>query len=293
MISCIICSRSADIPQELKENINATIGCDYELVVIDNSANKYSIFSAYNEGVRRAKGDILCFMHEDVLFHSQDWGTCVEDFFHRRNGDAGLLGVVGGQFIPKTVAYWGDGGCDWGTIIQGNLTSQGQYVAEKRGNSFKGSELEVAAVDGQWFCIPKFLFDTIKFDEKYYSGFHSYDMDICMQLLKNKRQCFITNKILIEHKSGGSDDADFLYWNEMFYEKWKDFLPIQRGVSLSEEEIRQRTTIVDRMHTYMRQYHKLDHELSVIRNSYSYKIGRILLFPVHFLIKLKRQGFQI
>ena len=60
MISCIICSRRPDISAELKENIASTIGCEYELVVIDNSKNEYSIFSAYNEGVRRAKGDILC-----------------------------------------------------------------------------------------------------------------------------------------------------------------------------------------------------------------------------------------
>ena len=62
MISIIICSRKANVPKELKENIASTIGCEYELCVIDNSRNEYNIFSAYNEGIRRAKGDILCFM---------------------------------------------------------------------------------------------------------------------------------------------------------------------------------------------------------------------------------------
>ena len=66
MISLIICSRTADISDELKQNIATTIGCEYELCVIDNSRNEYSIFTAYNEGVRRAKGDILCFMHDDI-----------------------------------------------------------------------------------------------------------------------------------------------------------------------------------------------------------------------------------
>ena len=74
LISLIICSRKADISEELKQNIAETIGCEYELCVIDNSRNEYSIFSAYNEGVRRAKGDILCFMHEDVLFRTNKWG---------------------------------------------------------------------------------------------------------------------------------------------------------------------------------------------------------------------------
>jgi len=68
MISLISCSRNSDISLKLKDNIAATIGCDYELVFIDNSKNSYNIFQAYNEGVSRSKGDILCFMHDDVIF---------------------------------------------------------------------------------------------------------------------------------------------------------------------------------------------------------------------------------
>ena len=81
MISIIICSRNKDIPSELKQNIADTIGVDYELVVIDNSRNQYSIFSAYNEGVKRAKGDMLCFMHEDVVFKNCNWGERVIKHF--------------------------------------------------------------------------------------------------------------------------------------------------------------------------------------------------------------------
>jgi hypothetical protein len=44
MISIIICSRTQTISSDLFENIKDTIGCDYELVVIDNSENTYSIF---------------------------------------------------------------------------------------------------------------------------------------------------------------------------------------------------------------------------------------------------------
>ena len=74
MISCIVCSRHIRLSERLIQNIQNTIGESFELVVIDNSKSNYSIFSAYNEGVRRAKGNVLCFMHEDILFHSQNWG---------------------------------------------------------------------------------------------------------------------------------------------------------------------------------------------------------------------------
>ena len=71
MISIVICSRKKDVSVELKKNIAETNGCEYEMVVIDNSRNKHNIFHAYNEGVSRAKGEILSFMHDDILFHSK------------------------------------------------------------------------------------------------------------------------------------------------------------------------------------------------------------------------------
>ena len=47
MLSLIICSRTPKISNALEKNIAETIGCEYELVVIDNSQNKYSIFSSF------------------------------------------------------------------------------------------------------------------------------------------------------------------------------------------------------------------------------------------------------
>lgn len=78
MISLIICSRTPTISEELSTNIAETIGCEYELVVIDNSKNEFSIFSAYNEGVKRSNGDVLCFMHDDILFRTLNWGASRE-----------------------------------------------------------------------------------------------------------------------------------------------------------------------------------------------------------------------
>ena len=92
MLSLIICSRTKDLPLILKENIESTIGTEYELVVIDNSKNQYSIFSAYNEGVRRSKGDLLCFMHDDIMYDAVGWGNNVVRHFDDPN--TGLIGVL-------------------------------------------------------------------------------------------------------------------------------------------------------------------------------------------------------
>ena len=79
MISIVVCSRYPKIDVSLEKNIRDTIGdVQYEIVWIDNSHNQYSIFEAYNEGVSRSKGDYLCFMHEDIVYWSHDWGDLVQ-----------------------------------------------------------------------------------------------------------------------------------------------------------------------------------------------------------------------
>lgn len=103
MLSLIICSKHSRIDEFLKRNISETIGVDYEIVHIDNSKNQYTIFQAYNVGVQRAKGDYLCFMHEDVIYHSQGWGgvvqKCLEQDF------VGALGVVGSTIVHDRIDW--------------------------------------------------------------------------------------------------------------------------------------------------------------------------------------------
>ena len=48
MISIIVCSKFPTLSKELLDNISQTVGTDYEIVSIDNSQAKYSIFEAYN-----------------------------------------------------------------------------------------------------------------------------------------------------------------------------------------------------------------------------------------------------
>jgi hypothetical protein len=57
MISIIICSRTQTISSDYLK-ISKILLDDYELVVIDNSENTYSIFEAYNLGIEQSKGSI-------------------------------------------------------------------------------------------------------------------------------------------------------------------------------------------------------------------------------------------
>ena len=91
MISIIICSRFQSISKKLKDNIENTVGVVHEIICIDNSKSQYDIFSAYNEGVKRSQYPLLCFMHEDILHYTNDWGKLLINHF--RDLKVGLIGI--------------------------------------------------------------------------------------------------------------------------------------------------------------------------------------------------------
>ena len=75
MISIVICSISPERLQQVIQNIQDTIGVEYEIIAINNREKCWPIARAYNEGARKARYSNLFFVHEDVKFHSQNWGA--------------------------------------------------------------------------------------------------------------------------------------------------------------------------------------------------------------------------
>lgn len=286
MISIIICSRKPDIPDNLKSNIIDTIGADYELIVIDNSENKYSIFSAYNEGVRRAKFPYLCFMHEDILFHTEDWGVKVIEYF--KDKTVGLIGVVGGHYMPECPASWWSTECRSGKILQGQFNDE-KYTTEKfewrRYKPDDSERVEVAVVDGLWFCIPKDLFLDIKFDEQVFSGFHCYDTDICYQISNTGCSVNVVFDILIEHKSYGNQDLSFYKERTKCFNKWAENLPLIKGTTLIDIDVTDRLQFVLELNKELHRRLKTEQELQNARKSKAYRLGSILLKPFKLLFR--------
>ena len=237
MISIIICSQHPIIQESLKLNIRDTIGVDYEIIHIDNSQHKFSIFEAYNKGVEKARGEFLCFMHEDVVYHSNNWGFVVEQ--HLALPFVGAIGVAGGCVIPNIM--------DWRFLeyqsvylIQGAYTDEEKplYYISSPAMSIKKTSLNVvASLDGVWICIRRELFRQIRFDETTFHEFHMYDTDICMQINKLGLGIFVTYDILLEHKSMGSFSDRYLANLKIFHNKWKKDLPMVKGMNMPKDEI--------------------------------------------------------
>ncbi|MFI2757155.1 glycosyltransferase family 2 protein, partial [Streptococcus suis] len=79
VLSLIICTRDPTALKTVSQSAAATIGVPHEIVAVDNSEGQYGICEAYNIGAAQAQYDVLCFMHEDIRFHTSGWGRIVVD----------------------------------------------------------------------------------------------------------------------------------------------------------------------------------------------------------------------
>ena len=240
MLSLIICSKHKTLDNQLTENIHNTIGdkIEYEIIHIDNSDARYSIFQAYNKGVDIAKGDILCFMHEDIRYHTTNWGEKTIKIMS--NDNIGALGIAGGNVILSNA--------DWRfqAIHSHAYLKQGYYIPTKDPIYYikydtsypKDIHLKkVAVIDGVWMCFNKEIFKEIHFDDKTYGGFHLYDSDISMQVNNIGKDVFITGDICIEHFSIGFFSAEFVENLSYFTKKWEMLIPFQIGCVLRHSQL--------------------------------------------------------
>lgn len=221
MISVVICSRNNDISIQLKSNIDNTIGIDYELIVIDNSENVYSIYSAYNYGVRLSKNEICCLIHDDILFNTNNWGKIVMNYFNEYS-ELGVLGLVGSTIKTQMPSGYNHCPTEFKNYNILQHCSNGRLKNISLG--FENTNfLEVAAIDGVFMAMNKNL--LLRFDDNL-EGFHGYDLNISIEChLANKKLC-VTNEILIEHKSEGELNESWYRNMLILHHKYRKILPI-------------------------------------------------------------------
>ena len=222
MISVIVCSRKEPAFDVHERNVAATVGCEHEYVRIDNRDREGGIGRAYNEGVRRAAGDVLVFMHEDAFFMEPLWGPSLERKFSE-HADVGLVGVAGTQYLDTEDLRWHSAGKPFvrGRVVH-DLPHRDIFALTVF--SWDRNDAEVVAVDGLFFAVRASLFESISFDEERFDGFHFYDLDICMQVREVAR-CIATWDLLIKHFSEGKNDRSWHEAASRFREKYADRLP--------------------------------------------------------------------
>jgi hypothetical protein len=225
MISIIICSRDIHLFYNIHESIEKTIGAiEYEIIKIDNSVENLAITKVYNIGIQKSKFEYLLFVHEDVLFHTTNWGQIIVDILDS-NSKFGIIGVAGAKYKSKFPSAF------WHTekeLLSFNLIQHYPHRPKEhiKLGSFEDHIEKVVAIDGVFIALRKSI--GVHFNEEI-SGFHCYDLGISIDVLEKGYQIVVTDQILIEHFSSGNTNLDFINGIIKFHNLYKNKLPKRIG----------------------------------------------------------------
>lgn len=230
MISIIVCTAKEDI-NSLEQNVRETVGLVHEIIVVRNNG-QYSLAQAYNMAAKQAQYEYLCFIHDDILVHTQEWGTRLVTTFRHLSPDAALLGVIGTQYKSVFPSPWTspDLSKNKGKIWQND--KDGSYKSHLLCYSNDSAPTHVVMVDGMFLFTSKSSLDAIGYFDEALIGFHCYDIDLALAIYFKGKKTFVTNEIEIEHFSKGKlNEAWFL--NQIYlFKKWRKFMPansVSRG----------------------------------------------------------------
>ncbi len=221
MLSIIICSRNQKISNRLIKNIEKSVGCKYELIIVDNSENKYSIFEAYNLGIKKSNYEYLCMIHDDIHFVTIGWGNVVSQIFDD-DDKIGLIGVAGAKVKSKMPSAWWDN-FEGQNVIHIIQHKKGQEKEIHNYGFDKEQHVNVVVIDGVFMAMRK---DKRIFFNTKMTGYHTYDLNISFEFKKYGYNIIVTNKILLEHFSSGVIDKNWIHASYKIHNLYRKNLPL-------------------------------------------------------------------
>jgi len=218
MISIIVCSINDDLRNHLHQNITENIGCDFEFLYTDNRINPRGICAVYNKLAFKAKGEYLCFMHEDVLIETKNWGEKL--ISKASDKKTGVLGFAGAGLL-SVIPYWNDRHTQFACYKQ--YLKNGELFEDLTLNK-PADNVKVAVLDGMFLFCRKEVWENHPFDEHTFPGFHLYDIDFTLSVAQQYTN-YVDCDVVIAHYSMGSLDRAYYDGLIDFYNKWKAILP--------------------------------------------------------------------
>ena len=147
----------------LKSLNEQTVG--FELIKIDNTSGSFkSASEALNYGSKKANGEYIMFVHQDVDLCSSTWLEEAEKMLDSipNLGIAGVAGMKAKKGVLTRIEH-GEPPIWAGSIL------------------IKKPE-EVQTLDECLFIIPKSAFKSLQFDEKICDDWHLYAVDYCLSV---------------------------------------------------------------------------------------------------------------
>lgn len=223
MISVIICSTNDGRLKRVTQNIAETIGVEYELLVRNNRGTGDGICKVYNELAEQACGEMLCFVHEDVQFVTQDWGQILSTkasepkcgiigfagaaaksrelsgTMHKKYGECSIIDCVENEPIPLDFQHINTSGLDFAPVV---------------------------TVDGVCLFMSKAVWSEVKFDQTSFPGFHLYDLDMSTAVFVAGYTNYICHPVRLAHFSRGDYTTTWYQDSKIYDKKWDTHLPL-------------------------------------------------------------------
>lgn len=237
MVSIIIASVDPKLLQQVKQNIDETIGVPYEIISFNNGDGARGICEVYNEGINKATQDILCFMHEDLAISTKDWGKIVHQIFQQHQ-KLGVIGIAGSTYKSVMPTGWASQG--FAESERTNILQSFKHIEYNTIHACVNPNNErlakVVAVDGAWICVRREVCQHVRFDSEQFKRFHCYDIDFCLAAGKHY-EIGVTYEVLLNHFSEGKFDRQWMDQTLLLFQKWETELP--RSVTpMTEKQIR-------------------------------------------------------
>lgn len=231
MLTIVYSTRSLNPAYD--NEIRKTCGIsDIEIIPIVNDGDK-SLTSVYNEALSVAKNDIVCFIHDDILFNKAGkWGQKILDNF-KNNPDYGIIGVAGTSQIDKTGIWWSNRARMYGSVWHKPNSDRAYKTIFA---AFPKNEIkEVCAIDGLFIACNKNMIKA-KFNEEY-KGFHFYDITFCVDNFLKGVKIGVCNDIELTHRSIGRTNDAWELNRLKFVDEYKSNLPLNCELEVAYEDV--------------------------------------------------------
>jgi len=230
-ISVIVCSVKPELCNQMLESVKNTIGTNFETIVFDNREKQWGICKVYNYCAQKAKFPYLCFIHEDIIMPSPNWGMNMV-MFYEKTTDCGVIGFAGGTVAKRNFCGWECGRYRWYFSADNSKTHTNSNLNYRYKNPDNVEFAKVVTVDGLFLFVKRSIWIENPFDEKLIKGFHFYDADFSFAIAQ-KWQNYVCLTLDIYHFSVGKPDKTYFENARIFQKKWKHALPL----SIDKKEI--------------------------------------------------------
>ncbi|HSO26153.1 MAG TPA: glycosyltransferase [Methanobacteriaceae archaeon] len=188
--------------------------CEHESILIDNTDGRFkSSAEALNYGARKAKGEYLMFIHQDVDLESSSWLEDVHKILDKLP-HLGVAGVAGMSLNGKNHLE-----------RQRNIIKH-EVPPVEWGNAIEKPE-EVETVDECLFIIPRKVFQKLEFDEETCPGWHLYGVDYCLSCHEQGLKVYVLPLSVYHLSAHAGDESPLKTALKMGYHppEYYDILP--------------------------------------------------------------------